>query len=297
MRLFQRFQDSADTFEKVIQSKDCLTDSADSAKQQLSVPCRVILLHEACAMNLLCGNLSRAEELCTSAMDEYALMLRTEDGQTDAEQEPIFVKDIKWLQTLISDELGLGDILEEPEEQEVADWFENSLHLFEEDVVGLLLLAEIQKVKEAEEYKSTLTKIHLIFSKHLSKVQKNQQEKDKQVVLLVKALAAKYSLNIAKCQMSSKKAELEVERTLKRALTCNQGDKDVLYSYANFLIGCGRKPDAAKLWASFCRKESSVAAEQCHSMALQFLLMTRVTKRQLDKLKDQVECGSTFAQL
>ena len=75
-------------------------------------------------------------------------------------------------------------------------------------------------------------------SMHLAKMQKRQDltEEEKNSLILAKALAAKICLNVAKLQMKSK-SSVEVDKTFKRALSCNQGDKDVLYCYGGIFFG------------------------------------------------------------
>ena len=58
---------------------------------------------------------------------------------------------------------------------------------------------------------------------------------------------------------------------------------------AEFFLANGKVNEAGKLWKSFAKKESTVALDQCQSLALRHLLNMNVSKRELGKMETDVE--------
>lgn len=238
-------------------------------------------------MNLLIGDLIRSQQLCQEAFETYIPKDRK------PKKTEIHIKDVKWLQNLINEELGLRETLNEPEIGDLIIFYEENLHFFNEDIIGLLIQSEIQRIQENDDYKTSLAKIYSIISAHLAKTQKkgDLSEEEKHSLVLVKALAAKVCLTVAKYQMKTK-TETEVDRTFKRGLSSNPGDKDVLYHYSKYFLSKGKASDASKLWKTFFKKESILIVDQCQSLALRYLLNTNVTKRDLEKLESEIEVAN-----
>lgn len=288
--MFQSFQQSTNTFEKLIRINSF--EFKNDPNRILQTPDTLVILHEAAVMNLLIGDLIRSEQLCENAFEKYF------PKSKKPKKTEIHIKDVKWLQNLINEELGFSEILNEPETDDLTIFYEENVHFFHEDIIGLLILAEIQKIQENDDYKTTLTRIYSIMSVHLSKMQKRNDltKEESHSLILIKALTAKICLKVAMFQMKTK-TESEVDRTFKRALSCNQGDKDVLYHYSKFFVDTKKPNEAHKLWKSFFKKESAIAPEQCQSLALRYLLSTNVSKRELEKMECDIELATLGADL
>lgn len=265
------FQDSQTTFEKLL-TRENLSEIIDAQKFSfLKIPHTTVVLHEAATMNLMNGNLSRAEEICRLAVSLYPNQKSALHQETDNHG----TKDLQWIRDTLQEEFKM----EVDEPTDTGTYYEDYLSIFEEDVVGILILAELVEKRGSEEARLLLNQVLLLLSKHIARVQKaaNTPENRKQEVL-IKALACKTCLYIAKMQTSIKPFP-EVDKMFKRALSCNNGDKDVLYFYANYLLESDKQADAAKLWKTFYDKKPILQAENSQSLALRHLLSTHVSQR------------------
>ncbi|KAL0275836.1 UNVERIFIED_CONTAM: hypothetical protein PYX00_003566 [Menopon gallinae] len=290
--LCERFQESAEMFEKYFQvlpfdSKDKLTGGRIIETQNV-----ITALHEHATMSMLSGDMSTSEFTLSKASEMYTRVDYTRRKPTNGVHVS---KDVDWLNNLIESELGLTDHNAEGE-NECLNWFtEEMVYFFEEDMIGLMLSAEAEIRQGTESYKATLAKLMKIFSKHFAQLQKKGKivdEDEKICSVLAKALAGKVCLEIAKRRAKGKLNPAETSRMFERALSCNQGDKDILYEYCRFLQGEGRIRDAQELWKNFHGKETSVRVDHCQSLALRHLLRNCVTKRELEKIQLELETPS-----
>lgn len=271
------FEDASVAFEKLLNQRN-LSSIIDSGFNEeevvVNIPHLVTILHEAAAINLLTGNLTRAEDLCRQAISMYPSKEKSvhELIQTDVHG----TKDIRWIRNLLQEELQMDVV--GPEEEPVS-YCEDYLSFFDEDVVGLLVLADLQRIQNSEEERITLNQALLLLSKYMARAQKKGRgsEHDAQLAL-VKALTSKTCLSIARMQSDSK-TFADVDKMYKRALSCNSGDKDVLYHYGSFLLAADKQAEAEKLWRTFFEKNPIVKIEETQSLALRYLLRTQISKR------------------
>lgn len=269
------FQDSQTAFEKLL-TRENLSAIIDAQQSSfLKIPPTSVVLHEAATINLMNGNLSRAEEICRLAISVYP-----KEKPIHQETDAHGLKDLKWIRDTLNEEFKMD--IDDP--IELNTYYEDYLSIFEEDIIGLLILAELVEKCSAEEARLLLNQALLLLSKYIARAQKaaNSPENRKQEIL-IKALACKTCLYIAKMQTNIKPFA-EVDKMFKRALSCNNGDKDVLYFYANYLLESSKHSDAVKLWKTFSDKDPILNPESSQSLALRYLLRTHVSQRLMTAL-------------
>lgn len=284
---FQRFQESAETFEKYFEVLDLDRKDRLAGERIIETQNVVTALHEHATMSMLAGNMLTTESVLSKASELYK---KVEYSGKKPKEGVHVSKDIDWLNKLLEGELGVALNKEKKEEQ---NWFtEEMVYFFDEDIIGLMLSAEAQIRQGMESCKITIGKLMVIFAKYFAQMNKKEiiEEDEKICSTLTGALAAKVCLEVVRRRVKSECQAAETERMLRRALNCNESDKDVLHEYCKFLQAEGRLRDAQKLWQSLYEKETSVSVNYCQSLALRYLLRSNVTRRDLEKI--QLELNS-----
>jgi len=273
--------ESAMAFQKLFSAANiCELIEAQHENVMIPVPPLAVILHEAAAMYLLNGDLSYAEDTINRAILAYPQRNSSKPSARDATHP---IKDIQWLQNVLSNDM---DVLPTPlHDHPVCN--ESYLSVFEEDVIGLLLLADLQRIQGVADARLTINQALLILSKYLAKM-KTQENSKNETHTLVNALTAKTCLYIATMQ-SSARPFAEVDKMFRRALSTNRGDKDILYYYATFFVSHDKISDARKLWNTFFDKESIVHTDFTQSLALRYLLRNQVSYKQLASLSNKLQ--------
>ena len=254
----------------------------------IEIPGKITILHEASITNLLAGDLSKAEEFAYKAIDlyypeEFPLILKQNQSLLD--------KDVDWLKRIIEIELLECDVIVEERSNEYK-YSEDMLFFLPENVIALIIMSEIQKIQNSDEYVGTLKKIFHCFSAILSKLTtktKNLIESEKIILILIKALTSKICLSITEV-LILKTDNLNVDKMFKRGISCNKGDKDVLYTYCKYLIKVGNKKEAAKLWQTFRNEKSIISSlESLQSLSLRYILTSKVSTLELEELERELQ--------
>ena len=254
----------------------------------IEIPGKITILHEASITNLLAGDLSKAEEFANKAIDLY---YPEEFPSILKQNQSLLDKDVDWLKRIIEIELLECDVIVEERSNEYK-YSEDMLFFLPENVVALIIMSEIQKIQNSDEYVGTLKKIFHCFSAILSKLTtktKNLIESEKIILILIKALTSKICLSITEV-LILKNDNLNVDKMFKRGISCNKGDKDVLYTYCKYLIKVGNKKEAAKLWQTFRNEKSIISSlESLQSLSLRYILTSKVSILELEELERELQ--------
>lgn len=282
---FQRFIEAAETYKNLLEYSNCGKPKGD-AERVLQIPNWLTVFHDASIANLLAGNLVEAEKIALKAVNQY---LPEEYPSNFKESSSLLDKDVNWLQKTIEEELLEIDIVSKKVKNDIT-YSENLIYFLPENVIALLILSEVQRIQDAEEYTTTLKQLFSCFSNYLAKVIKKEDlnEREKQILCIVKALASKTCLRIANVQIQHGNTT-NTEKMFKRSLSCNKGDKDVLHDYCKFLIGSGKKREASKLWCTFCSEAPAIALDSVQSLSLRYFLSSKVTNGDLEKLQKELQ--------
>lgn len=282
---FQRFSDAASTFDRYFQYVG-VSDFTTNDGRIIKIPNILTVFHDASLTNMLAGNLLRAENMALKANNQYTPHDFLENSKGEA---TLLEKDVEWLRKTIEEELLESDIIINVKKNDRM-YNEHSIYFLSENVIAQLILAEIQKIQQSEEYTMTLKKIFSCFSCYFGSLTRKEflTDEEKQIAQLIKALGSKTCLRIAQLQIQSGSIS-NVEKMLKRSLSCNKGDKDVLYCYTKFLIGEGRHREALKLWNSFSTEETTVPSNSVQSLSLRYFLTDQVSAGELEKMHKELQ--------
>ncbi|KAK6620685.1 hypothetical protein RUM43_010980 [Polyplax serrata] len=283
--LNERFSDAASTFDRYFQYVG-VSDFTTNVGRIIKIPNILTVFHDASLTNMLAGNLLRAENMALKANNQYTPHDFLENSKEEA---TLLEKDVDWLRKTIEEELLESDIIINVKKNDRM-YNEHSIYFLSENVIAQLILAEIQKIQQSEEYTMTLKKIFSCFSCYFGGLTRKEflTDEEKQIAQLIKALGSKTCLRIAQLQIQSGSIS-NVEKMLKRSLSCNKGDKDVLYCYAKFLIGEGRHREALKLWNSFSKEETTVTSNSVQSLSLRYFLTDQVSAVELEKMHKELQ--------
>lgn len=250
------------------------------------IPNIITVLHEASTMNLLAGKLERAQEIALQAINRY---YPKKFIQHSNEPNLCNVKDISWLRVAINNELTDQKSNLESLKNEII-YSEDCLYFFSDDLIGQLIIAEVQKIQGKENYKLILKKLFSLLSNYLSNKVKgnNFTEHEKLTCNVIKGLACKICLRIALMQVGNKDF-CSIEKMYKRALLCNKGDIETLLHFCKFLITNGKKREASKLWHTFYNEENLISPDHAQSLSLRYFLRSYTSMRDLEKIQRELE--------